>query len=181
LPKGTSDPERADRIATAALEVVKQNGLEGLTHRAVAAIAQVPLGSTTYHYKSLDDLLAAALTKAKATTDAEIDELSDRLEACEDLAAGLTDYLYDLARSEMSRTIIEYQLYLAALRRPALRTLSLSWGNALPSMLARHTDAMSAQALAYVCDGVLLQSIVQGYSPSRADIEGFLRRAAASP
>jgi AcrR family transcriptional regulator len=45
----------------AALEVVAAKGVEGLTHGAVAAVAGIPLGSTTYHFASLDDLLAAAI------------------------------------------------------------------------------------------------------------------------
>lgn len=38
-----------------------KNGAEPLTHRAVAAVAEVPLGSKSYHFKSHDGLLAAAL------------------------------------------------------------------------------------------------------------------------
>ncbi len=180
LPKGFQDPERADRIAAAALHVVEVKGVEGLTHRAVAAAAEVPLGSTTYHFKTLDDLLAAALNRAKATTDAELEQLSDALTAGADLVDALSQHLSRLAETALPRSAVEYELYVAALRRPSLRRLSLSWLNALPDMLARHTDPVNAQALAYVFDGVLLQSILRGVGQPRAEVDVFLRRALGS-
>ena len=58
------DPDRRQRIIDAAIRVVGEKGLAGLTHRAVAAAADVPLGSTTYHFRTLDELTVAALRQA---------------------------------------------------------------------------------------------------------------------
>lgn len=58
------DPERRDRIIDAAIRVVGSKGIAGLSHRSVAAEADVPLGSTTYHFASLDELLIAALRRS---------------------------------------------------------------------------------------------------------------------
>ena len=58
------DPERRQRIIDAAIRVVGDRGIAGLSHRTVAAEADVPLGSTTYHFKTLDDLMVAALRQA---------------------------------------------------------------------------------------------------------------------
>lgn len=60
------DPDRRQRIIDAAIRVVAGRGIAGLSHRAVAAEADVPLGSTTYHFASLDDLLIAALRDRKS-------------------------------------------------------------------------------------------------------------------
>lgn len=57
------DPERRERIIEAAIRVVGAHGIAGLSHRSVAAEADVPLGSTTYHFASLDELLVAALRR----------------------------------------------------------------------------------------------------------------------
>lgn len=57
------DPERRDRIIDAAIRVAGERGIAGLSHRSVAAEADVPLGSTTYHFASLDELLIAALRR----------------------------------------------------------------------------------------------------------------------
>lgn len=58
------DPERRQRIIDAAIRVVGAKGIAGLSHRSVAAEADVPLGSTTYHFKTLDELMVAALRQA---------------------------------------------------------------------------------------------------------------------
>lgn len=58
------DPDRRQRITDAAIRVVGEKGLAGLSHRSVAAEADVPLGSTTYHFKTLDELMVAALRQA---------------------------------------------------------------------------------------------------------------------
>lgn len=55
------DPERRQRIIDAAIRVVAAKGIGGLSHRSAAAEADVPLGSTTYHFKTLDELMVAAL------------------------------------------------------------------------------------------------------------------------
>jgi AcrR family transcriptional regulator len=49
------------RIAEAAAEVVEDRGLNGLTHRAVAARAGVTTGSVTHHFRSIEDLVAGAI------------------------------------------------------------------------------------------------------------------------
>ena len=68
------DPTRRERIARSAITVVAERGVERVTHRAVAAAAEVPLGSTTYHFATLDDLLADALKVAAADDVARLRE-----------------------------------------------------------------------------------------------------------
>src|ERR1700755_262819 len=93
VPRGTADPQRPLRIALAALDVVADKGVEGLTHRAVAAVAGIPLRSTTYHFQTLDDLLAAAIIEAKKATDADLVAWAETLGPGTDLAEAVTDYV----------------------------------------------------------------------------------------
>ena len=60
-PRGPADPQRPARIAQAALQVAAQEGISALTHRAVARAADVPIGSTTYYFHSLEALIGAVL------------------------------------------------------------------------------------------------------------------------
>src|SRR5215831_18929218 len=108
MPRGTNDPGRPQRIAVAAIDVIAERGVEGLTHRAVAAKAGIPLGSTTYYFKTLDDLLAAAIVEAKSETDAELEEWSAGVQPGDDLVQALTDYLLALVQQNWERTVIEY-------------------------------------------------------------------------
>lgn len=47
------------RILLATLEVIKKSGMRGVRHRAVATQAGVSLGSTTYHFKNIEDLISS--------------------------------------------------------------------------------------------------------------------------
>lgn len=47
------------RIFDATLKIIKTSGMRGVRHRAVAAEAGVSLGSTTYHFKSIEDLISS--------------------------------------------------------------------------------------------------------------------------
>ncbi len=57
------------RILLATLEVIKASGMRGVRHRAVAAQAGVSLGSTTYHFKSIEDLISSTFIYWHETID----------------------------------------------------------------------------------------------------------------
>jgi AcrR family transcriptional regulator len=57
------DPERKSRIVDATIGVIAEHGVTGTTHRRIAAAANVPLGSLTYHFTGLEDLLAQAFQR----------------------------------------------------------------------------------------------------------------------
>jgi len=175
MPRGTADPDRPLRIALAALEVVADRGVEGLTHRAVASVAGIPLGSTTYHFKTLDDLLTAAMVEAKKATDSDLAVWADGLGPDTDLVAAVADYVMNTLTHHWGRTVVEHELYMAALRRPPLRPLSREWDEAFPAALSKHTDAVTAQAVALVVDGMFVRAYIHGM-PTRDEVEDVLRR-----
>lgn len=175
MPRGTADYDRPRRIALAALEVVADKGVEGLTHRKVAAVAGIPLGSTTYHYATLDDLLAAAIVEAKKATDEELAAWAETLGPDTDLVRSVADYVLDALTHHWGRTVVEHELYMAALRRPQFRALSRQWDEAFPAVLSGHTDAVTAQTVAMVVDGMFVRAFIHGM-PSRDEVEEVLRR-----
>lgn len=60
MPKTSKAKQNAkERILLATLEVIKKSGMRGVRHRAVAAEAAVSLGSTTYHFKNIEDLISS--------------------------------------------------------------------------------------------------------------------------
>ncbi|MFE5009236.1 TetR/AcrR family transcriptional regulator [Streptomyces sp. NPDC056696] len=154
------DPERRQRIIDAAIRVVGEKGIAGLSHRSVAAEADVPLGSTTYHFKTLDELLVAALRQAnegfaKALAGSAVFEAPRAR-----LASGLAAVLGEWLAGERTGVELEYELYLAALRRPALRPVAAQWGEGVAEELARHTDPVTARALVALMDGICLQVLL---------------------
>ncbi|MEV5959666.1 TetR family transcriptional regulator [Streptomyces sp. NPDC051987] len=169
------DPDRRQRIIEAAIRVVGEKGLAGLSHRTVAAEADVPLGSTTYHFKTLDELLVAALRQANEGFAKAVAAYGDLDDPSTDLAAALARILGDWLSGDRTSVELEYELYLAALRRPALRPVAAEWADDLAERLARRTDPATARALAALMDGVCLQVLLTGTPYD----EGYARQALA--
>lgn len=53
----SNDPQRREKIIAATLEAIATHGIHAVTHRKIAIIAQVPLGSLTYYFSGIDELL----------------------------------------------------------------------------------------------------------------------------
>jgi DNA-binding transcriptional regulator YbjK len=154
------DPERRQRIIDAAIRVVGEKGLAGLSHRTVAAAADVPLGSTTYHFKTLDDLMVAALRQANEGFAKVIAARGGLTDPHTDLAAELAGWMGEWLAGDRTGVELEYELYLAALRRPALRPVAAEWAQDLADRLSRRTDAVTARALVALMDGICLQVLL---------------------
>lgn len=156
------DPERRDRIIDAAIRVVGAKGIAGLTHRSVAAEADVPLGSTTYHFASLEDLLIAALRRSNEHFAQVMRESAVLADPGIGLAEGLARLLGEYFHEERGRAELEYELYLAALRRPALRPVAAEWTDGAADLLAARTDPATARGLVALMDGICLDVLLTG-------------------
>ncbi|GAB2995396.1 TetR family transcriptional regulator [Amycolatopsis acidiphila] len=179
--RGPNDPERRIRIARAAIQVVAERGIDGLTHRAVAAAAGVPLGSTTYHFATLDDLLEVALHEAAANNVRVLREWEENLPPDTDFAAALSELVMSYLHEQYPQTVVEYDLYVAALRRPRLRAATAAWDAALTQLFGSRTDALTGRLLAGLFCGLVLQAVLADPRPSAAQVEALVRRAIAGP
>ncbi len=154
------DPERRQRIIDAAIRVVGRKGIAGLSHRTVAAEADVPLGSTTYHFSSLDELLVAALREANEGFAAAVRDSGALADPDADVARELARLMGEWLSGERTGVELEYELYLAALRRPALRPVAAECPEGIAEVLSRRTDPVTARALAALMDGICLQVLL---------------------
>lgn len=146
--------------------MVSERGVSGLTHRAVAEAAGVPLGSTTYYFATLDDILEAAMRQALDATRERLLRWAEAM-ADVDLAAALAELTERTTGPDRAQLLIEYELYLAALRRPPLQPLSREWSEVLVEILLLRTDPVTAKALAALTNGLELESLISG-EPLRA-------------
>ncbi|GAA2235958.1 TetR family transcriptional regulator [Streptomyces amakusaensis] len=154
------DPDRRQRIIDAAVRVVGRGGIDALSHRTAAAEADVPLGSTTYHFASLDELLDATLRQVNENFAAAVVDSEALIAPGADVAAELARVMGRWLAGDRARVELEYELYLAALRRPALRPVAAEWTRGIVDALAPHTDAPTARALVAMVDGISLQVLL---------------------
>jgi TetR/AcrR family transcriptional regulator, regulator of biofilm formation and stress response len=159
---------RRQTIIDAATRVIAETGLGGLTHRRVAQVAGVPVGSTTYYFKDLDELREAALADAARGSIEGLDQWAEELTATADLPGTLArltaEYLTDHDRYRACN-----ELYTAASHRPELRPHARLWLDGLIALLEPHTGRNAAQAAAIFIDGALLHALITG-EPLGADV-----------
>jgi DNA-binding transcriptional regulator YbjK len=177
-PRGPNDPGRRDRIAAAAMRIALEQGVGNVSHRNVAAAAGVPLGSTTYHFSGLDDLLAAAMELCAASYAELLVAWSEALPAGADIADAVCDLVVARLEGDREQVVAEYELQLVALRRPALHAVSRAWSELLTIVLAQHVDETTARELTTVADGVIVNALATGTTPRRPDLYELLHRIA---
>jgi DNA-binding transcriptional regulator YbjK len=139
--------------------VLRRDGVLALNHRAVAAEADVPLGSVTYHYRTLDDVLAAAL---ESISDDELQVLNDWQENWDlerDLMASLVALLTLYCNDRRAMSILEYEVHVLAYRRPIMREPSRRWDRALHEILNRYMSSADADLVIAMMDGVMLNNL----------------------
>jgi TetR/AcrR family transcriptional regulator, regulator of biofilm formation and stress response len=152
------DPGRRERLVATALDVIADRGVTGASHRSIARAADVPLGSLTYHFSSIDELLVAAFTRhAEAVADRFADRMraaTDRDAAVDNLVEHLTE---DLMGSERD-LVLTVELYVAAARNPRLRRVTQAWMLRSRQALERHFDPVTARELDALVEGLVLHS-----------------------
>jgi DNA-binding transcriptional regulator YbjK len=116
--------ERGERrrraILEAALRVISKRGIDAVSHRVVAEEAGVPLAATTYYFSSLDELLEGALRLFVDEEAARLTELAERLDG-QELPPREIAGLFTAA---LEHDVAQFELYVEAARRPALRRVA---------------------------------------------------------
>ena len=166
--------DRRQVIVEAAAELLGAGDGERLTHRRVAEHAQIPLGSTTYYFTSLDDLRTAALEHLADCVDADLAEtaqlIADSDGSPEAIAALFYDYLCDTARMKN-----ELVIYVAALDHPELRPLSMRWFNGLVDILSTLTTRSAATMMAVFVDGATMHAVINDAPLPLQDLQNLTR------
>ncbi|MFE2557884.1 TetR/AcrR family transcriptional regulator [Streptomyces sp. NPDC059352] len=186
---------RAERIGDAALDLLVERGMRGLTHRAVDERAGLPQGSTSNHARTRQALLEAAVRRqvhrdTRVLTLEELPGVGDgappEADALVDaLALTLHRYLTDHRALLVSR----YELALEATRRPELRAFFDAAGSAfhgplVAMMAAAGSPAPERHALSLIawCEGLLFScaagsfhSAVPGQAELRTGFDELLR------
>ena len=155
-------PDRRTEILSTALALVADRGLKGLTHRAVDAAADLPLGTTSNYFRSRAALVEAVLGRLE-----ELDQELTRsarsdaaLETVEDIVTGLTAALLALAgeHAALSRARLSFSLDRPKAVSAGHRRLTQGLEQGLEE-LGVPDAARRARAVADYGDGFLLHAL----------------------
>ena len=171
---------RRKAILEATLRIAARDGIRGIKHRPVAREANVPLASTTYYFRDIDELISDAflffaenaqqhVSHFYETVDHVLDGAPSpslypggegRLALARRLASIAAAYLNEQFIHRRDEVLAEQVFLLEALRDKRLAALAIkyrnAWINGLENVLARLQTPMPRR------DAALLVSVVLG-------------------
>ena len=141
VPRGAN----RERILRAALEIISTKGVDKVTHRAVAAVAGVSPGTTTYHFATREDLVRDAFSLYIDDYQRSLVEtLTVRpVQTREDFVrflGGMT--MLNPAQSGLEA--IEYEMVLFAGRDEGMKMRVAAWSRTLESWLSDPLERLGA-------------------------------------
>lgn len=173
------DPDRRERIIAACLDVIAESGVAGTSHRKVAAAADVPLGSMTYHFDGMDDLLHEAFGRFATSAGDRFEELMasarDQTEAERAITALVSESVFATSRD----LVLTHELYTLAARESAYRDLTDSWTARSRAALERHFDPDTARMLDALIEGLTVHRALGAEPHDPALVTAAIRRITA--
>jgi len=152
------------RLVEAALEIIVREGAAAVTQRKVAAAAGTSLASTTYHFRTAEDLVVAAFAESarrtreqfEATAAAVLTGKMDLLDAAMDFAAR-APYDADLPSDAIP------QLVAGAAHNERLRAISDEFFAAQAALFAPlTTPPEAAPTVVRAITGLLMHELARG-------------------
>ncbi|WP_312584363.1 TetR family transcriptional regulator [Atlantibacter sp.] len=169
---------RRDIIVDATLKAVAEYGINGVTHRKIAALAGVPLGSMTYYFTGIDALLEEAFCRfADRMSESfihHIGQAHNPTMACD----ALTDLICGAYMTTPHNMELMYQLYAYGSRKPGLKLVMQAWMRRSQALLEHWFDPVTARALDAFVEGMTLHYVTDSAPLERGEIRAMLGRIA---
>ncbi|MEW2155476.1 TetR/AcrR family transcriptional regulator [Streptomyces sp. NPDC007189] len=176
----TPSASRADLVADAALALLAERGMRGLTHRAVDETAGLPPGSTSNVARTRQALLELAVRR-HAEREARVLDLAEMPApdgGPDALADGLALAVHRSLTRDRGLLIARYELALEATRRPELRAFYDRTGAVFKEQLAAMLTAVGSPdparhvlSLVAWTDGLMFSCVAGSFSAEAPDLE----------
>jgi DNA-binding transcriptional regulator YbjK len=185
--------ERRTSLADAAITVLAEEGMRGLTHRAVDREASVPPGTTSAYFRTRQALLTALVTRLVELDQDELETTGRAMPIPRD-ASELTDSIVQFTRQRLTgpgrrRTLARYACTIESVRHPELREILVPRDNsghaAVRLFLAAHgVPEPAARAIPFLAcvDGLVFARLVAGDGEvPREDVRVLVAAALSGP
>jgi DNA-binding transcriptional regulator YbjK len=180
--------QRRIEIIDAAIEVMAQVGLAGLSMRIVATQAQMPLGALSYYFNDKSDLVAQAFQQLSDREIERVVRTAEQLQptmTTEQLADLVADMIIDGFTSPQGAIVTRYELVTEASRDERLRPMFEGWYVAMVPALSRlfrdlgsHQPELDSRTVMAVMAGLEIDNIYRPLGPvDKRRIRATLRHA----
>jgi TetR/AcrR family transcriptional regulator, regulator of biofilm formation and stress response len=147
-PRAEASRRTREAIVAATVRIVAREGVAAVTHRRVAAEADVALSSTTWHFATKAEILEAALHWTARREVERIRAIAERLGDTFDPSAWaqeLGEWLVEQVTGEREIAVALYRLQVELLGSPGALGVHREWGEGLRAVgervLARSATA----------------------------------------
>jgi DNA-binding transcriptional regulator YbjK len=154
--------QRRQELMTAGLSLVATEGIEAVTHRAVAKACGVSVASVTYHYPTVSELKSGIFGCAgdRALAAVELAATSDAQGG--DVTGLAGEFARRFCREERDLTSTLLQLLTAAGRDETLRPVADRLSRRAENTLAAVVGADAAPLIVAAIQGILLRALSLG-------------------
>ncbi|APU16437.1 MULTISPECIES: TetR/AcrR family transcriptional regulator [Actinoalloteichus] len=168
------DPGRRDRIIEAALDVIAERGVAGTTHRRIAAAAGVPLGSMSYYFTGMDEVLFEAFTQLTRSMSRRYRRLLVEARTREQAGAAVVEIIAGTAYGTPREQRLTLELYAYTSRRPQLIEVMRDWMAASRASLSTHFSERTARALDALVEGLTIHDSMDSTPMRRSDVAAIV-------
>lgn len=180
--------DRRTVLADAAIDVLAETGIRGLTHRAVDRAANLPPGTTSAYYRTRQALLTALVRRLVVLDQAELQAIGEQTPTprnAEELVAGIAAFVEQrLTGDGRRRSLARYACAIESVHHPELQEILVPRRNAarqvVHDFLAGQgvADAEDRTVTLLICvDGLVFDRLVAGGTVSDQEIHGLLAAA----
>jgi TetR/AcrR family transcriptional regulator, regulator of biofilm formation and stress response len=170
------DPRRRDRIIDACLDVIAQNGVAGTSHRKVAEAADVPLGSMTYHFTGMQDLLHEAFSRFAITASQQFDERVAAAHDADTAKRAIADAIAYHVLGDQRDLVLTHELYTLAAREAAYRDITHAWMARSRRTLEQFFDPTTARILDALVEGLSIHRALDNEPHDQAIVSTAVQR-----
>lgn len=152
------DPQgRRRAIAQAAAELLLFEGPKSVTHRSVAKKAQVPLGSTTQYFSSINELKRAGYDVISRGVERGYDELIAQSEKAKNDSKALAACIYDYV-TNIEEVRADMVLSAAAIKDEELCALLERNNERYEASLKQYMSDNQAKVISVFTNGLMLET-----------------------
>jgi TetR/AcrR family transcriptional regulator, regulator of biofilm formation and stress response len=172
-PRTSTGERKREQILDASVRVFGTGGAAAVTHRAVAKVAQVPLGSTTYYFTDRDDLLLQTMAHARAAEAIRLASIVDAIDGTltvDRAVVVLTEMFFDKTVADPLYDLALFEMFMEATRNVTVREEAREWSRMIGVLVDRVLPPSDpalpretvVQIVACLVDGLMLEAVSNG-------------------
>jgi TetR/AcrR family transcriptional regulator, regulator of biofilm formation and stress response len=149
------------------------------SHRKVAEAAGVPLGSMTYHFSGMNDLLHEAFSRFAGTASEQFEERMAAASDTHTAKQAIADAITHVVLKRQRDLVLTHELYTLAARDPAYRDITNAWMTRSRRTLEQYFDPATARILDALVEGLSIHRALDNEPQDEAIVTAAVERITA--